>query len=213
MKPGTSSPHRDALVDPLLRRNPVVVSILGICPALAVSTRVSTALVMGLALTFTLCGSAVAISLLRRHLPRSVRLIVMITVVATLVIVVDQVLAAYAFAMSKQLSVFVGLIVTNCIVLGRAEAFSSRNPPWPSFLDAVGNGAGFLLVLVVVGAVREVLGAGTLLGVTVLRTVADGGGFVPLALMARPVSAFFLLALVAWGVRALVRQPGEDASS
>jgi Na+-transporting NADH:ubiquinone oxidoreductase subunit D len=203
---------RAVLLDPLVRRNPITVQILGICSSLAVTTRVATALVMGLALTVTLCLSNVAISLIRHHLPRSIRLIVEITIVASLVIVVDQALQAYAYGMSKQLSVFVGLIITNCIVLGRAEAFASHHGPWPSLLDGLGNGVGYGLVLLVIAFVRELLGNGTVLGLTVLRRIEHGGWFEPVDLMQKPASAFFLLALLVWGLRAWRPEPGEEAT-
>lgn len=204
---------RAVLLDPVVRRNPVTVLILGVCSALAVTSQVSTALVMGVALTVTTSVSNVAISLIRHALPRSIRLIVEITIIASLVIVVDQVLQAYAPAQSKQLSVFVGLIVTNCIVLGRAEAFASRAAPWPAFLDGLGNGVGYALVLLAVATVRELLGAGTFLGVTVLRTAAAGGWFEPLDVMLKPVSAFFVLALLVWALRAGRGGPDEEEAS
>jgi len=204
---------RAVLTEPIVRRNPVTVQILGVCSALAVTSQVATALVMGVALTATTCASNVAISLIRGALPRSIRLIVEITIIASLVIVVDQVLQAYAPAMSKQLSVFVGLIVTNCIVLGRAEAFASRSGPWASFLDGLGNGAGYALVLFAVATVREVLGTGTFLGATVLRTVAAGGTYEPVDLLLKPVGAFFLLALLVWGLRAARLAPDDEEAS
>lgn len=204
---------RATLLDPLLRRNPVTVLILGVCSALAVTSQVATALVLGAALTATTCASNVAISLVRHALPRSLRLIVEITIIASLVIVVDLVLQAYAPAMSRRLSVFVGLIVTNCIVLGRAETFASRTGPWTSFLDGLGNGVGYAAVLVAVAVVREVLGAGTLLGARVLPTVADGGWYEPIDLLLKPVSAFFVLALLVWASRALAPAPDEEEAS
>ncbi len=204
---------RTTLLDPLLRRNPVTVLILGVCSALAVTSQVATALVMGAALTATTCASNVAISLVRHALPRSLRLIIEITIIASLVIVVDLFLQAYAPAMSRRLSVFVGLIVTNCIVLGRAETFASRAGPWASFLDGLGNGVGYAAVLVAVAAVREVLGAGTFLGARVLPTVADGGWYEPIDLLLKPVSAFFVLALLVWASRALAPAPDDGEAS
>jgi len=206
-------PQASVLLDPIVRHNPIAVQILGVCSSLAVTTQVSTALVMGLALTVTLCLSNVSISLIRRHLPRSIRLIVEITIIASLVIVIDQALQAYAYDMSKRLSVFVGLIVTNCIVLGRAEAFASRSAPWPSLLDGLGNGIGYGLVLAIVAVVREVLGNGTLLGATVLRRAADGGWYVPVDFLHKPASGFFLLALLVWGLRTRRKDPPEDPAS
>jgi len=205
------SDRRRTLVDPILVSNPVTLQVLGICSALAVTTALSTALVMSAALIAVLTLSNGAVSLIRNHIPRSIRLIVQITIIASLVIVVDQVLQAYMFAMSKRLSVFVGLIVTNCIVLGRAEGFAMKNPPGASVLDGIGNGIGYALILIVIGTVRELLGAGTLLGFAVLPTVADGGWFTPLGLMALPPSAFFLLGLLVWAVRTIRPEQAEPA--
>ena len=205
------SDRRRTLVDPILVSNPVTLQVLGICSALAVTTSLSTAVVMSAALIFVLTLSNATISLIRNHIPRSIRLIVQITIIASLVIVVDQVLQAYMFEMSRRLSVFVGLIVTNCIVLGRAEGFAMQNPPGASLLDGIGNGLGYALILVVIGTVRELLGAGTLMGFVILPTEADGGWFTPLGLMALPPSAFFLLGLVVWAVRTLRPEQAEPA--
>jgi Na+-transporting NADH:ubiquinone oxidoreductase subunit D len=205
------SERTGTLVDPILVANPVTLQVLGICSALAVTTSLSTSLVMSAALIFVLTLSSGIISLIRNHVPRSIRLIVQITIIASLVIVVDQVLQAYMFAMSKLLSVFVGLIVTNCIVLARAEAFAMKNPPGASLLDGLGNGLGYALILIAIGTVRELLGAGTLLGVTILPTVADGGWFTPLGLMALPPSAFFLLGLLVWLIRTIRPEQAERA--
>lgn len=191
------------LVEPIVATNPVTVHVLGVCAALAVTTSLATALVMSASLIFVLSLSNSLISLIRRHIPNSVRLIVQITIIASLVIVVDQLLQAYFFEMSKRLSVFVGLIVTNCIVLGRAEAFAMKNPPGPSLLDGIGNGLGYAWILLIIGAVRELLGAGTLLGWTILPLADQGGWFTPLHLMALPPSAFFLLGALIWVVRTL----------
>ncbi len=195
------------LTEPIVGNNPITMQILGICSALAVTTSLSTALVMCVALTVVLATSNALISAIRHHLPRSIRLILQITIIASLVIVVDQVLQAYAFGMSKRLSVFVGLIITNCIVLGRAEAFAMQNPPWPSFLDGLGNGLGYSAILAAVAATRELLGAGTLLGLTVLPAAGNGGWYRPLDLMLLPSSAFFLLGLIVWAVRS--RRPEQ----
>lgn len=197
------------LIDPILVNNPVTLQVLGICSALAVTTTLATALVMSAALIVVLAISSSTISLIRKHIPRSIRLIVQIMIIASLVIVVDQLLQAYLFSISKRLSVFVSLIVTNCIVLGRAESFAMRNPPLPSFLDAIGNGLGYALILVLIASVRELLGAGTLMGVTILRTHADGGWFTPLGLMALPASAFFLLGLLVWVVQTIRPEQAE----
>lgn len=197
------------LVDPILVANPVTLQVLGICSALAVTTSLTTALAMSAALIFVLTLSSGVVSLIRRHIPRSSRLIVQITIIASLVIVVDQVLQAFFFATSKRLSVFVGLIVTNCIVLGRAEGFAMHHPPGASLLDSLGNGLGYAVVLVTIATVRELLGTGTLLGIIVLPTRADGGWFTPWGLMALPPSAFFLLGLLVWAVRTMRPEQAE----
>lgn len=200
------------LVEPIVASNPVTVHVLGICSALAVTTSVATAMVMSVSLLFVLILSNTIISAIRHHIPGSVRLIVQITIIASLVIVVDQVLQAYFFDMSKRLSVFVGLIVSNCIVLGRAEAFAMKNSPRASFLDGVGNGLGYAWVLLMVGAVREVLVEGTLLGRAILPLVGDGGWFTPVQIMALPPGAFFLLGGLIWAVRTL-RPEQQEAPS
>ncbi len=192
-----------AITDPLLDKNPVTVHILGICSALAVTTSVSTALTLSLALIVVLTLSAGIISLIRNHIPSAIRIIVQITIIASLVIVADQLLQAFAYEMSQRLSVFVSLIATNCIVLGRTEAFALHNRPIPSMLDALGNGAGYALVLLVVAAIRELLGAGTLAGFGVLPLVAEGGWYQPMRLMLLAPSAFIILGLLVWAVRSL----------
>lgn len=199
----------DRLNRPLIDENPVTLQILGICSALAVTTTLATALTMSAAMTVVLCLSGVIISLIRNHIPHAVRLIVQITIIASLVIVIDGILRAYAFEMSRRLSVFVGLIVTNCIVLGRAEAFAMKHPPLPTLFDALGNGLGYSLILILVGTLRELLGAGTLFGQPVLRTVAEGGWFEPLALMQRAPAAFFILGLLIWAIRSLRSKQAE----
>lgn len=205
------SNHTRTLIDPILVSNPVTLQVLGICSALAVTTSLSTSIVMSAALISVLTLSNGIISLIRNHVPRSIRLIVQITIIASLVIVVDQVLQAYMFAMSKRLSVFVGLIVTNCIVLARAEGFAMKNPPRMSLLDGLGNGLGYALILIVIGTVRELLGAGTLMGVTILPLAADGGWFTPLGLMTLPPSAFFLLGLLVWAMRSKWPEDADPA--
>ncbi|MDH3241987.1 MAG: NADH:ubiquinone reductase (Na(+)-transporting) subunit D [Alphaproteobacteria bacterium] len=198
------------LTHPVIGDNPITVQILGICSALAVTTSLATALVMCAALTAVLTVSCGLISTLRHQMPQSIRLIVQITIIASLVIVVDEILKAYAFEISKRLSVFVGLIITNCIVLGRAEAFAMRNPVGASLLDGLGNGIGYSLILIVIGTIRELLGAGTLLGYSVLATVAEGGWFTPLKLMLLAPSAFFLLGFLVWAVRSWRRDQVEQ---
>jgi Na+-transporting NADH:ubiquinone oxidoreductase subunit D len=200
-----------ALTDPLLTQNPVTTQVLGICSALAVTSSLSSALVMGAALSVVTAVSSLMVSLIRRHVPVAIRLILQITIVASLVIVVDQVLLAYAPAMSRRLTVFVGLIVTNCIVLGRTEAFAMRNPPLASLLDGLGSGLGYGLVLACLATVRELLGAGTLLGYRLLTPLAEGGGFRPLQLMLLPSSAFFLLGLLIWSLRTRLPEQAEPA--
>jgi Na+-transporting NADH:ubiquinone oxidoreductase subunit D len=191
------------LTAPIIDNNPITLQILGICSALAVTTSVATSLTMSAALTVVLATSSIIISAIRRHLPSSIRLVVQITIIASLVIVVDQILKAYAFEMSQRLSIFVGLIVTNCVVLGRAEGFAMHNPPWPSLLDGLGNGLGYSLILLLVGTIRELFGTGNVLGYPVLPTVEAGGWFQPLRLMLLAPSAFFIIGLLIWVIRGM----------
>lgn len=199
------------LITPIIASNPITLQILGICSALAVTTQLATALTMSAALTVVLILSSAIISFIRNHIPVAIRLIVQITIIASLVIVIDQILRAYAFEMSKSLSIFVGLIVTNCLVLGRAEAFAMRNPVGASILDALGNGLGYSLVLIVVGGLRELLGTGMLLGAVVLPTVEAGGWFQPLRLMQLAPSAFFILGLLVWMIRSWRAEQAEPS--
>jgi len=196
-----NNPMTRAFVNPLIGENPITLQVLGICSALAVTKTVATALIMSAAVVCVLTLANASISLIRNHMPKNVRLIIQITIIAALVIVADQVLKAYAYGLSKQLSVFVGLIVTNCIILGRAESFAMKNPIPLSVMDGLGNGLGYTWILVVVGGVRELLGTGKLLGITILRTSADGGWFEPAALMLLPPSAFFIIGLLIWIIR------------
>jgi len=189
------------LTRPLVEENPLTLQILGICSALAVTTSLDTALLMGCVVTAVLGFSNGAISLLRHRIPHSVRIIVQITIIASLVIVVDQILQAYAFELSKRLSVFVGLIITNCIVLGRAEGYAMHNGFMQSVLDGLGNGLGYAMVLLVVGAIREFFGRGSLLNVQILIPASQGGGFEPLQLMLLPPSAFFIIGGLVWYIR------------
>ena len=195
------------LTRPLIDDNPLTLQILGICSALAVTTSLDTALLMSLVVICVLALSGGSVSLIRNHLPRSVRIIVQITIIASLVIVVDQILQAYAFELSKRLSVFVGLIITNCIVLGRAEGFAMQNGPIASVLDGIGNGLGYALVLILVGAIREFFGSGSLLGVQILIPTSQGGAFEPLHLMLLPPSAFFIIGGIIWYIRS--RRPNQ----
>ncbi len=196
------NPERQAFLTPLVGNNPITLQILGICSALAVSKTLATALIMSAAVVAVLTLSNGIVSSIRHHMPRNVRLIIQITIICSLVIVVDQVLKAFAYGLSKQLSVFVGLIVTNCIILGRAESFAMKNNVRTSVMDGLGNGLGYSWILITVGSIRELLGAGTLLGVEVLRTVAAGGWFEPAALMLLPPSAFFIIGFLIWAIRA-----------
>jgi Na+-transporting NADH:ubiquinone oxidoreductase subunit D len=189
------------LVDPLVDNNPITIQVLGICSALAVTTRLDAALVMGVAVLCVLTLSNVLVSLLRRQIPASIRIIVQLTIISSLVIVTDLVLEAYFFDVSKRLSVFVGLIITNCIIMGRAEAFAMHNPPGASLLDALGNGLGYAIILMFTAFVRELFGSGTLLGYSVLPLVSDGGWFTPNGLMLLSPAAFFIVAGLIWALR------------
>lgn len=200
---------RDVLLDPLIRKNPITLQVLGICSSLAVTSKLETVTVMALSVTLVTAFSSCAISLLRRQIPGSIRIIVQMTIIATMVIIVDQFLKAFAFSISRQLSVFVGLIITNCIVLGRAEAFAMKNPPWLSFLDGIGNGLGYSMILFIVGFFRELFGSGTLFGFRVLPLVTGGGWYLPNSLLLLPPSAFFLIGLIIWGVRTLKPEQAE----
>jgi len=195
------SETKKVLAEPIFDNNPIMLQVLGICSALAVTTKLSTAITMSIALTVVTAFSSLAVSLIRNHLPTNIRIIVEMTVIASLVIVVDQFLRAFAYDISRALSVFVGLIITNCIVLGRTEAYALKNPPWPSFLDGIGNGLGYSVMLITVGVVRELLGSGALLGVEILPLVSNNGWYVPNGLLLLPPSAFFLVGLIIWGVR------------
>lgn len=197
------------LTDPLVRQNPVTLQILGICSALAVTTSLATALTMSAALTVVLTVAAGIISLIRRHIPETIRLIVQIIIIASLVIVIDQVLRAWFAEISRALSVFVGLITTNCLVLGRTESFARHNPPGRAMVDAIGNGLGYSLVLVVIGGLRELFGKGQLLGLQVLPLADSGGWFTPLSLMLLAPSGFFLLGGLVWAIRSIRPEQAE----
>ena len=201
---------KQVLFDPIFNNNPIGLQILGICSALAVTSNLKTALVMSIALTLVTGFSSMFISMIRSQIPSSIRMIVQMVIIASLVIVVDQFLKAYAYALSKQLSVFVGLIITNCIVMGRAEAFAMQNPPVLSFWDGIGNGLGYSAMLIVLGIVRELLGSGTLLGYTILPVINDGGWYLPNGLLLLPPSAFFLIGLFIWALRAWKKEQLEQ---
>lgn len=186
---------------PLIKENPIIVQVLGICSALAVTSKLETAIVMSLAVIFVTAFANSAVSLIRRQVPGSIRIIVEMTIIASLVIIADQMIKAFAFSVSKQLSVYVGLIITNCIILGRTEAFGLKNAPLASFLDGLGNGLGYSLILLIVASVRELFGAGKLLGFTILKVNTEGGWYVPNGLLVLPASAFFLIGLIIWALR------------
>ncbi|MEP2715270.1 NADH:ubiquinone reductase (Na(+)-transporting) subunit D [Pseudophaeobacter sp.] len=196
-----SQTRREMLLDPLVDNNPITLQVLGICSALAVTSSLKVALVMTIAVTLVTAFSSMFISVLRNQIPSSIRIIVQMVIIASLVILVDQVLKAYAFEISKTLSVFVGLIITNCIVMGRAEAFAMKNPPVASFIDGIGNGLGYGLILMLVGFFRELFGSGSLFGVTLLETVNNGGWYVPNGMLLLPPSAFFIIGLLIWAFR------------
>ena len=196
-----ASEAKKVITDPLFNNNPIAFQILGVCSALAVTSKLETSLMMSLALTAVLVCSNAAISLIRNHIPSSIRIIVQMTIIASLVIIVDQMLKAFAYELSKQLSVFVGLIITNCVVLGRAEAYAMKNSVGLSFLDGLGNGLGYSLILIIVGTIRELFGSGTLLGYTVFPLVTEGGWFYPVGIMLLPPSAFFIIGLFIWWLR------------
>lgn len=191
------------LLSPVLDNNPIALQILGICSALAVTTKLETAVVMALAVTFVTAFSSFFISLIRNYIPNSVRIIVQMAIIASLVILVDQILRAYAYGLSKQLSVFVGLIITNCIVMGRAEAFAMKSQPMESFVDGIGNGLGYGAILVTVAFIRELIGSGKLFGMTVFQTIQDGGWYQTNGLFLLAPSAFFIIGFIIWGLRTL----------
>ncbi len=192
---------KDVLFDPIFNNNPIALQILGICSALAVTTKLETVVVMALAVTFVNAFSNLSVSLIRTHIPSSVRIVVEMTIIASLVIIADQFIKAYAYDISKQLSIFVGLIITNCIIMGRAEAFALKNPPAISFIDGIGNGIGYSLVLLVVGFFRELFGSGKLFGQTIMVVNTDGGWYVPNGLFLLSPSAFIIIGFVIWGLR------------
>ena len=201
---------RETLFSPVIQNNPIALQILGICSALAVTSSLQVSLVMSVALTAVTALSSFFISCIRSYIPSSIRIIVQMTIIASLVIVVDEILKAVAYDISKQLSVFVGLIITNCIVMGRAEAFAMKNPPVPSFLDGLGNGMGYSFVLIAVGVVRELFGAGSLMGIEILPVVTEGGWYNPNGLLLLPPSAFFLIGFLIWAIRAVQTEQVEE---
>ena len=192
---------KSVLTGPIISNNPIALQVLGVCSALAVTSKMETALVMTLALTAVTAFSNLFISIIRNQIPSSVRIIVQMTIIASLVIVVDQVLQAYAYDVAKQLSVFVGLIITNCIVMGRAEAYAMKTPPMMSFMDGIGNGLGYGAILLGVGFVRELFGNGSLFGIEIMKKISEGGWYQPNGLLLLPPSAFFLIGILIWIIR------------
>lgn len=197
------SGNKELLFDPVINNNPIALQVLGICSALAVTSSMRVALVMSLAVIAVTASSSLFVSLIRSQIPSSIRIIVQMTIIASLVIVVDQVLKAVAYEISKQLSVFVGLIITNCIVMGRAEAFAMKNGPFESFLDGIGNGLGYSAILMIVAFFRELFGSGALFGVVIFTKATEGGWYYTNGLMLLPPSAFFIIGFLIWGIRAL----------
>ena len=199
------------ILDPVFNDNPIAKQILGICSALAVTTKLETSVVMSLAVMFVLVGSNVAVSLIRKRIPSSIRIIVEMTIIASLVIIADQLLKAYAYDISKQLSVYVGLIITNCIIMGRAEAFALQNPPYPSFLDGIGNSLGYAVILIIVAFFRELFGSGKLFGVSIFQLTTEGGWYPANGMMLLAPSAFILIGLFIWVVRTWKPDQMEEA--
>jgi Na+-transporting NADH:ubiquinone oxidoreductase subunit D len=202
---------KDSLIDPIFKNNPITLQVLGICSALAVTSSLKVTLVMALSVTIVTGCSNFCISLIRNQIPSSIRIIVQMVIIASLVIVVDQLLKAYFYEISKQLSVFVGLIITNCIVMGRAEAFAMKHPPIPSFFDGIGNGLGYSVILIAIAVVRELFGAGKLFGIEILPLVNDGGWYQPNGLLLLPPSAFFLIGLFIWAIRSWKTDQVEES--
>ena len=193
--------YKDLLLAPAVKNNPIALQILGICSALAVTTKLETAVVMAIAVSLVTGLSSFFVSLIRNYIPNSIRIIVQLAIIASLVIVVDQILKAYAYGLSKQLSVFVGLIITNCIVMGRAEAFAMKSPPVESFVDGIGNGLGYGAMLIIVAFFRELIGSGKLFGMTIFETIQNGGWYQANGLFLLAPSAFFIIGFVIWGLR------------
>ena len=192
---------KSLMLGPIFENNPIALQILGVCSALAVTTKLETAVVMAISVALVTGFSSLFISMIRHYIPNSIRIIVQMAIIASLVTLVDQVLQAFAYELSKQLSVFVGLIITNCIVMGRAEAFAMKEPPLESFVDGLGNGIGYGVILVIVATLRELIGSGKLFGMTIMQTVQDGGWYQANGLFLLAPSAFFIIAFIIWGLR------------
>ena len=202
---------KQLILDPVFNNNPIALQVLGICSALAVTTKLSTSLTMSIAVIFVTAFSSAGVALIRKRIPSSIRIIVQMTIIASLVIVVDQILKAFSYGLSKELSVFVGLIITNCIVMGRAEGFAMQNNVRDSFYDGVGNGLGYSIILLIVGFVRELFGSGTLFGVTLLPLTSNGGWYEPNGLMLLSPSAFFIIGFFIWILRTFKTNQLEEA--
>jgi len=206
-----NSKQKEVLTGPIFNNNPIALQILGICSALAVTTKMETALVMSIAVTLVTACSNAAVASIRLQIPGSIRIIVQMTIIASLVILVDQFLKAFAFGISKQLSVFVGLIITNCIVMGRAEGFAMKNEPGISFLDGVGNGLGYSAILMLVAFFRELFGSGSLFGIPLMKLTREGGWYEANGLMLLPPSAFFIIGFSIWALRTWKTDQMEEA--
>jgi len=202
--------YKDIILDPLFNNNPIALQILGICSALAVTSKLETSIVMSIAVIFVVSLSNFSVSLIRKYIPSSIRILVEMTIIASLVIIADQLIKAFAYDISKQLSVYVGLIITNCIIMGRAEAFALQNSPGVSFLDGIGNGLGYSFVLLVVGFFRELFGAGKLLGMTIFQLNTEGGWYIPNGLALLSPSAFILIGMLIWIIRTFKKEQVEE---
>lgn len=200
---------KETLLGPIFDNNPIALQILGICSALAVTSSLKVTLVMCIAVTLVTGFSNFFVALVRNQIPSNIRIIVQMTIIASLVILVDQVLKAVAYEISKQLSVFVGLIITNCIVMGRTEAYAMKNPPLPSFIDGIGNGLGYSFILIVLAVIRELFGSGKLLGIEILPLATEGGWYVSNGMLLLPPSAFFLIGLIIWTLRSVKKEQVE----
>ncbi len=205
------SEYKKVLLDPLFNNNPIALQILGICSALAVTTKLETSVVMIMAVIFVAAFSNVSVSIVRNYMPSSIRLIGEMTIIASMVIIADQFIQAFAYDISKQLSVFVSLIITNCIILGRTEAFALKNPPFISFVDGVGNALGYGVVLLFVAFFRELFGSGKLFGISILTPITEGGWYAPNGLMLLSPSAFILIGLFIWAIRTWKPEQVEEA--
>ncbi|MDA3860624.1 MAG: NADH:ubiquinone reductase (Na(+)-transporting) subunit D [Melioribacteraceae bacterium] len=202
--------YKEIVFDPIFKNNPIALQMLGICSALAVTTKLETSLVMSLAVVVVIAFSNLFVSLIRNHVPGSIRILVEMTIIASLVIIADQFIKAFAYDVSKQLSIFVGLIITNCIVMGRAEAYALKNPPLQSFMDGIGNGMGYAVILLVVGFFRELLGSGKFFGISIFSLTNEGGWYLGNGLMLLAPSAFFLIAFFIWILRTFYPDQVEE---